>query len=78
VLVELHDYVEITISQTIRSRFEKTHEILCVDSIDDIKKALSYDYPELQSYSLPMREQLIAERRPTIQQWFYMVSKQNS
>jgi hypothetical protein len=77
-LIELHDYLDIMISSKLRERFEATHNITVIDSIDDIKKVFTYAYPELDRYHYAQRELLLAERRPAIQQWFYMTSKQQN
>ena len=52
--------------------FEKTHKITAIDSIDDIRKAQTYDYKELETYSLRQKRLLLAERRPAIMQWYYL------
>lgn len=77
-LVELHDFIDINISSIIRKRFENTHEIIAVESIDDIKKAQTYNYEELEKYSLQERRQLLSEWRPSIMQWFYLRSLKSS
>jgi len=76
-LIELHDFIDKNISSIIRKRFERTHEIVVIESIDDIKKAQTYHYEELKDYSLQVRKQLLGERRPSIMQWFYIKSRKN-
>lgn len=71
-LIELHDFIDITISSQIRERFEKTHTIEVIQSIDDIKKAQTYVYEELRNYDLETRKRLLGESRPAIMEWFYM------
>ena len=75
-LIELHDFIDINISSIIRKQFERTHEIIAIESIDDIKKAQTYSFEELQNCSLQERKQLLSEWRPSIMQWFYMKSFQ--
>ena len=75
VLVELHDFIDIEISSLIRRRFEDTHVIRAIQSVDDITKAHSYCYEELQDYTLSMRKLLLAECRPAIMEWFYMTPR---
>jgi hypothetical protein len=64
-LVELHDFIDSTITGTIRSRFERTHAVTLVDSTsrEDVVP------PELAH--LPRRERLtlIGERRPAAMRW---------
>jgi hypothetical protein len=75
ILVETHDCFDIEISTELRRRFELTHEISAVRSVDDIDKALEYDYTELSQYSLLERKQLLSEGRCAIMQWLYLKPK---
>ena len=72
-LIEIHDFIDIEISSMIRQAFQDTHHSTVVQSIDDIAKARSYDYKELQGYDLAARKALLAEGRPNIMEWFYLV-----
>ncbi len=74
-LIEVHDFIDIETSSIIRQRFEKTHQIESIQSIDDITKAHSYGYGELHDYDLATRKALLAERRPAIMEWFYMMPR---
>ncbi len=75
VLVEIHDFINIDASSTISARFERTHHIEKVESIDDIKKAHTYSYEELRRYDLQARKALLGERRPAIMEWYYMTPR---
>ncbi|NQZ56647.1 MAG: methyltransferase [Lentisphaeraceae bacterium] len=75
-LIELHDCFDIEISSTIRQRFEKTHSIRAIRSIDDITKAHTYFYKELSDYDLATRRELLAEDREQIMEWFYMTPRE--
>ncbi len=75
VLVEAHDFVDITISDRVRSLFRQTHDVISITSVDDIIKARTYSYSELETYDLPSRRTLLAERRPTIMEWLFMTPK---
>jgi len=74
-LVEVHDFVDIEISAIIRRRFQGTHLITAVQSVDDITKAHSYCYDELRRFDLATRRAMLAECRPSIMEWFYMTSR---
>ncbi len=74
VLVEVHDGVDITISTCLKSLFEPTHRIEQIASLDDIKKAQTYLYPELEPYDLATRKTLVGERRPHIMEWLFIQS----
>jgi len=65
-LVELHDGVDITISDYIRKAFEPTHRIESIESLDDIKKARTYSYPELEPYDLAARKILVGKAGRTL------------
>jgi hypothetical protein len=75
-LVEVHDFIDITISSYIRQLFEPTHEIEVIQSLDDIKKAQTYNFEELVPYDLATRKSLLAEGRPAIMEWFWMRARQ--
>jgi precorrin-6B methylase 2 len=74
-LIEVHDFIDIEISSLIRRRFQNTHLIQAIRSIDDITKAQSYHYEELKDYDLATRRMLLAEGRPSIMEWFYMTPR---
>jgi hypothetical protein len=75
-LIEIHDFVDIETSSIIRRRFQNSHTITSIRSIDDIFKAHSYTYDELIPYDLATRKALLAEGRPSIMEWFYMKPRQ--
>lgn len=74
-LIETHDVIDITISSSIRQSFEATHNIEVVQSVDDIKKAQTYDYPELAGFDLKARRRLLREGRPAVMEWFWMTPR---
>lgn len=74
-LIEVHDFIDIEISSTIRRLFSETHVIRSIYSVDDIAKAHTYDYEELAGYSLERKRRLLAEYRPSIMEWLYLASK---
>ena len=71
VLVELHDFINPTISSCIQERFASTHTIAIVDSVARDPD----DYPVLQEF--PPIEQALAieEFRPGDMKWAWMKSK---
>jgi len=66
VLVELHDGVDITISTYIQRLFEPTHCIEVIESLDDIKKARIYAYPELESFDCRPKKCSSEKAGPTL------------
>lgn len=78
VFIEVHDDVDINISTLLQARFAATHRMESILSIDDILKAKTYAYPELEKYDLAGRKILVGERRPHIMEWLYFQSKQTA
>jgi len=74
-LIETHDFIDITISTRIAKLFERSHELRMLTSIDDIQKAKTYNYPELVPYDLLTRRAIVAECRPTIMEWMFLTSR---
>ena len=71
-LIEVHDFIDIEISSVLRERFAGTHEIEVIAGVDDVRKAQTYDYPELSPYSLDERRLLLTEYRRHAMEWFYL------
>lgn len=74
VLVEVHDFIDIEISTTLKQRFKETHSIQSIFSIDDIVKAHTCDDEQLKEFSLKDRFKLLAEHRPGTMEWLYMTA----
>jgi precorrin-6B methylase 2 len=77
-LIEVHDGIDIETSVTLRQRFRETHDINVIKSVDDVEKARSYRYDEIDGYCLGDRKKLLAEQRECIMEWFYMTPKVRS
>lgn len=75
ILVEVHDFMDLTITPHLRSLFEKSHQIAETESIDDVRKLDRYDYPELEGLDLHTRYRQIAEWRQRVQLWMWMRSR---
>ncbi len=74
-LIEIHDFIDPSISSTIRRRFKESHEFEVIRSLDDFEKAQTYFYEELAGFDLATRGVLVGEQRPVIMEWFYMKSR---
>lgn len=74
-LIESHDCFNIETTQYLYSVFENTHHITEIESIDDILKAYRYDYPELASFTLSEKLDILSEGRNRIMRWLYVESK---
>lgn len=71
VLIEVHDMLDIEISNKLRQAFAATHHLEIVTSVDDIRKAQTYDYPELKPFTLAERKVLLREWRESVMEWYY-------
>lgn len=71
-LIELHDFVDMTISETIKQRFAGTHAITIIQSTDDNEKARTYPIAELADYDLNERRELLRENRQSIMDWIFL------
>ena len=71
VLIEVHDLIDIHTSSQLQAAFANTHQLEIILAVDDIKKAQTYDYPELASFDLAQRKILLAEYRAAMMEWFY-------
>lgn len=76
-IVETHDFIDIEISSRLGDIFAPTHRVRSIKSIDDIEKAHTYRYPQLENYALPTRRLIVAERRPAIMEWLVMTPKES-
>jgi len=74
-LIETHDFLDITISTRLAGLFRDTHDLRAIASVDDIQKAKSYLYPELDVLDLPTRRAILAEYRPTIMEWLFLTAR---
>ena len=74
-LIEIHDFVDISTSDYIRNLFAKTHDILVRQSTDDILKARNYHFRETDKLDLHLRKLVFAEHRPSLMEWFYLTPK---
>jgi precorrin-6B methylase 2 len=75
VLVEVHDFLDIELSSSLREVFSETHEIHAVKSVDDVEKARTYVYEELEGFDLASRKILLAENRRAVMDWFFMTPR---
>ena len=74
-IIEVHDFLDIEISSTIKKRFNETHNISTIRSIDDISKVHDYDYHELKHFTLNQKKDFLSEYRPHIMEWLFMTPK---
>lgn len=74
-IIEMHDFININISEYILKLFSDTHNMQIFQSIDDIVKARTYDYTETRDLDLTTKKKMFAEGRPALMEWVYLESK---
>jgi len=74
-IVETHDFIDIDISSRLRDVFSRTHHLRSIKSTDDIEKAHTYRYSQLENYDAKTKRLILGERRPAIMEWLVMTSR---
>lgn len=74
-LIETHDFLDVTGSTRLQARFAASHEVRACLSVDDIQKAKHYDYPELAALDLATRRAIVGEGRPAIMEWLFFTAR---
>ena len=74
-LIEVHDIIDLEISETLRKNFAETHNIEVITSTDDLEKMRSYNFKELSKYSKSEKLFILQEARGHIMEWFYATPK---
>ncbi len=69
VLIEMHDFLDVTISTALEGLFAQSHTLTNVLSTDDIQKAKHWHYAELEGLPVEARFELLREGRPMIMEW---------
>ena len=75
ILIETHDFLDITISSYLMELFKNTHRLSVISSVDDLHKARDYEYAELDGLSLDVKRKALAEDRPRAMEWFILEAK---
>jgi hypothetical protein len=71
-LIETHDLFDIEISTFLEEKFKHHgYSVQRIESIDDLKKARTYDIPEIKHLSLIEKFQLLRENRMRIMDWLF-------
>jgi precorrin-6B methylase 2 len=74
-IVETHDFINIEISSKLRDIFSRTHTVHSIKSIDDIEKAHTYQFEQLNPYDTRTKHLILSERRPAIMEWLLMTAE---
>lgn len=75
VLIELHDRTRGALTSDLIQRFRRSHIPEIIRSIDDWRKPLLYEYPELADIDLASRTKILAEARGDQMEWLYCRSR---
>lgn len=75
VLIETHDFIDPSISRTLRARFDATHFVSEVWSLHDCFRATVCGIPELLEFDLQTRWRIVQEGRPKTMSWLIMRSR---
>lgn len=73
-IIEIHDFVDITISNYLFNLFKNTHSIQRIKSLDDLDKIRKYNMNETDQLDFQTKKILISEGRPSIMEWFFCKS----
>jgi hypothetical protein len=73
-IIEVRDFVDITISDYLTNLFQETHSIERIQSIDDKIKARTYYYHELETFDLLTKYFALSERS-AIMEWLVLKSR---
>ena len=77
ILIEVHDFNDIEISTYLKNLLSKTHNIESIYSLDDIQKAIKFNYPETNHLSLHSKRKILGEGRASIMEWLLCTPKNN-
>jgi hypothetical protein len=74
-LIEVHDFIDLTIGDHLKEVFSTTHDIEIFKSIDDLTKARNYHFDETDKLDIEMRKGVFGEGRPAPMEWFYLTPR---
>jgi hypothetical protein len=75
VLIELHDGTRGALTSNLIRKFSLSHIPQIIRSIDDWRKPLLYEYPELAGVDVASRMKILAEARGDQMEWLYCRSR---
>lgn len=75
VLIELHDFIDPTISTTLKNLLAPSHDLLSIFSLDDMVKLDNYQFDSILSFDRKTRYECIREGRPTRMEWLVALPK---
>ncbi|TXE08802.1 class I SAM-dependent methyltransferase [Algoriphagus aquimarinus] len=70
-IVEMHDFISPGVSDKLLKRFERTHAVQLIKSIDDVFRYREISNPEIMNIPIPDQINILAEKRPTQMEWIF-------
>jgi len=70
-LVEMHEFIFPGIFELLKNRFESTHSITLVKSIDDEFRYREIQNPDINRIPISDQKNLLAEKRPCQMEWIF-------
>ncbi len=74
ILIEIHDFINDSIPAYLLQLFTTTHSLKIIHSISDFQKPYIIDYAQLNNLDYGIKYNLLAEKRPSVMQWFFFKS----
>jgi precorrin-6B methylase 2 len=74
-LIETHDFMDITISTGLEELFSKSHDLKIIQSVGDVIKAKTYQYPELKGMDIKTKYRIFEEGRNFTDEWLYLKAR---
>jgi hypothetical protein len=74
ILIEVHNYIDDSISAHLLKLFSNTHKVEIIGSINDFQRPYIIKYTQLTNLDYSLKYSLLKERRPGFMQWFFFKS----
>ncbi len=74
-IIEFHDFVHFGVSRRLAALFHETHVFSETVALEDLQKALQFDYSELNGLTIAERRRAVAEYRPAGMSWGLFASR---
>jgi len=71
ILIEVHDFIDPTISKHLQTAFQSTHRLTVYCSLPDVDKVSQYGFEELALLSAEQRLSVLREGRECVMEWLH-------
>ncbi len=72
-LIEVHEFMDLGLSDYLQGVFESTHSADIIQSIDDVFRPREITCPFLGGLTPDEKMRIMSEKRPTTMEWLYLV-----